>query len=207
MTKPSRPFIIGVSGGSGSGKTSFIRDLKALIPPKKLSVVSLDDYYRPLSQQKKDTHGVSNFDLPESFDSAKFMIDLRRLSKGEALEITEYTFNNRDKKGETIIILPAPVIIVEGLFSLCFLEDTDLLDMKVFIHAHPVHKVVRRVKRDRIERNYPLEDVLYRYVHHVNPSFDKYIGRFRESADIVINNNESYEMGLELMKTFILSKT
>ena len=207
MTKPSRPFIIGVSGGSGSGKTSFIRDLKALVSSQKLCVVSLDDYYRPLSQQKKDPQGISNFDLPESFDSDKFILDLSRLSKGEAFDITEYTFNNRDKKGKTIHIHPAPVIIVEGLFSLYFLEDTDLLDMKVFIHAHPVRKVVRRVKRDRIERNYPLEDVLYRYVHHVNPSFDKYIGRFRESADIVINNNESYKIGLELMKTFILSKT
>ena len=205
MNSNKKPYVIGISGGSGSGKTSFIRDLKSQIAPDVICVISLDDYYKPREAQKLDERGIRNFDLPEAFRKEDFIRDLRTLISGNTVQIKEYTFNNSDKEAKPIKLQPAPVIIVEGLFALNFLEGQGLCDLSVFIHAHPVNKVVRRVNRDRIERNYPLEDVLYRYVNHVNPAYEQYIAKYKEEADIVINNNDSYDTGLTVLKAFILS--
>ena len=203
MKENKRPFIIAVSGGSGSGKTSFIRDLRDRISERHLCVVSLDDYYKPKEEQKVDKEGIHNFDLPYSFREEDFMSDLERLINGEEVELREYTFNNRDKLGQRIVLKPAPVILIEGLFALHFLLPKGLCDLSVFIHAHPAHMVVRRVKRDRIERNYPLDDVLYRYVEHVNPAFQQFIAPYKEKADIIVNNNDSYLKGLAVLEAYI----
>jgi uridine kinase len=99
------------------------------------------------------------------------------------------------------------VVVVEGLFVLHYRKIRNLLDLKVYVHAKENLKVIRRIKRDRIERGYPLDDVLYRYEHHVLPSFEKYVLPYMEIADIVVNNNETFENGLGVLLGFIESKT
>ncbi|MBK7697806.1 MAG: uridine kinase [Saprospiraceae bacterium] len=204
--KNSNSFIIGISGGSGSGKTSFIRDIKEHFSNEQICFLSQDDYYKPRELQKEDENGIKNFDLPESIEMDEFYFDLVKLTNGMSVERPEYTFNNENKNPGMIHLDPAPIIIVEGLFVFYEPKLFNLLDLKILIHASDTQKIIRRIKRDRVERNYPLEDVLYRYEHHVLPSFETYIFPFFNKVDIVINNNKSFDMGKEMLNAFLRNR-
>jgi uridine kinase len=199
----SKDFIIGISGGSGSGKTSFLKALRDSFSEEEVCIISQDDYYHPKSMQEIDHNGISNFDRPSSIDLEEFHKDLNRLISGKTISRIEYTFNNDGQKPSSLTFKPAPIIIVEGIFVFYHQPIRDLLDLKIFLHAKENLKVIRRIKRDRQERNYPLEDVLYRYEHHVLPTFEKYIQPYRDQVDLVINNNKSFDKGLLVLKGFI----
>ncbi len=198
-----KPLIIGITGGSGSGKTTFITELKKAFSKKELCVISQDDYYRPIHKQPIDSKGVEDFDQPKSIDKNAFVNDVKRLIKGKKVKREEYTFNNKHVKPKLLVFRPAPVIIVEGIFVLHFKKMQPLLDLKIFLDAKENLKVIRRIKRDKVERNYPLDDVLYRYEHHVMPTFEKYILPYRDEADLVVNNNAEMSGGLKVVKGFI----
>jgi uridine kinase len=201
-----KPFIIGITGGSGSGKTSFIKELRHTFGENELCIISQDDYYFPREQQKVDENGVHNFDIPSSIDKKNFLRDIEKLILGETIEKLEYTFNNKGAVPDVKYFRPAPIIIVEGLFVFHYKKIRKLLDLKVFFYAQENLKVIRRIKRDQVERGYPIEDVLYRYERHVMPSFKKYIEPYKEDADLIINNNAKFELGLEVMIGFIKNK-
>lgn len=201
-----KPFLIGITGGSGSGKTSFIKAIRTAFTPSEVCILSQDDYYFPRDKQEVDDAGVKNFDLPSSIDKKSFKKDLEKLLDGQAVELLEYTFNNERANPKMLRFDPAPVIIVEGIFVLHFKKIRRLLDLKVFLHAKENLKVIRRIKRDQVERNYPIEDVLYRYEKHVMPTFERYIEPYMDNADIVINNNDHFSVGLEVICGFIRQK-
>lgn len=201
-----KPLIIGITGGSGSGKTTFINKLRAAFSEEELCIVSQDDYYRPREEQDVDINGEINFDLPKSIQKKEFVRDIKRLIAGETITRLEYTFNNDAIKPKMLTFHPAPIILVEGIFVFHFKKMRRLLDLKVFLHAKENLKVIRRIHRDRVERNYPLHDVLYRYQHHVLPTFEKYILPYQSQADLVINNNDNFDMGLEVMLGFLKNK-
>jgi len=202
----SKPYIIGITGGSGSGKTSFLKELTNSFSSTDICVISQDDYYKPKDEQVKDQLGIENFDLPRSINSYELVTDIIKLIAGEIVEREEYMFNNVDAKPKTLVFKPAPIIIVEGLFVFHFQEIRKLLDLKVFIHAKENLKVIRRIKRDRLERNYPLDDVLYRYEKHVMPTFEQYIAPYVDKADIIINNNTNFVPALAVVKSFLRQK-
>jgi uridine kinase len=203
---PMTPFLIGITGGSGSGKSSFIRSLRANFSEDDLCIVSMDDYYLPREDQHTDERGEKNFDLPESFDKKAFRHDLERLMSGETVVKEEYTFNTPGAKAKLLTFRPAPVIIVEGLFVFHYKKIKPLFKLKVFINAKENLKVIRRIYRDQVERGYPIDDVLYKYQYHVLPSYERYIQPYKEEADIVVNNNADFEGGLAVLSSFIRSK-
>ncbi len=196
-------FVIGITGGSGSGKTSFIRHLRDRFSDEEVCFVSQDDYYKPRKEQVRDGRGVHNFDRPASIDKKAFYLDLQALLEGETVKRMRYTFNNERAPTEVIELQPAPILVVEGIFVFHFKRVRNLVDLKVFLHAKENLKVIRRIKRDQMERNYPIEDVLYRYEHHVLPTFEKYIKPYMDLADLVVNNNDHFEQGLEVLSGFM----
>jgi uridine kinase len=202
----TKPFIIGITGGSGSGKTTFIKDIRDKFSESELCIISQDDYYRPRHEQETDDKGYQNFDLPQSIDKKTFHADLEKLLNGETVEKMEYLFNNKEAEGTVKLFKPAPIIIVEGLFVFHYKKIRRLLDLKVFFYAADHLKVIRRIMRDQVERGYPIDDVLYRYEHHVMPSYKKYIEPYMQEADIIINNNQDFADGLDVLCGFLRNK-
>ena len=202
----NKPFFVGITGGSASGKTHFLNSLLSKFSEQEVCLISQDNYYRPLDSQVRDENGVVNFDLPDSIDYqlyAQHIADLRAL---KSVQILEYTFNNPNVTPRTLTFKPAPIIVVEGIFVFYFPEIADLLDLKVYIDAKEHIKLRRRIERDQVERNVNLETVLYQYEMHVMPTYEKYIKPFKAHADLVIPNNLHFEKGLDVLTTFLKSK-
>ena len=191
-----KPYIIGIAGGSASGKTSFLRDLKELIAEEHLTIISQDNYYHPKEMQFIDENGEINFDLPTSIDREHFHQDLVSLMANKTVKKKEYTFNNQEAEPKLIQLNPAPIIIMEGLFIFHYEEIRNLLDLRVFLDVREDIKLQRRIKRDAIERGYPEETVRYQWDHHVMPSFKAYLRPYRDDANIIITNNYTYDKGL-----------
>lgn len=197
------PLVIGISGGSGSGKTLFLRQLMDTFKPEEASLLSLDNYYKPRSQQPKDVKGIENFDLPESLDRTRFFEDLQKLKSGQDISIREYTFNNDNKTPEILHIRSAPIVVVEGIFTFYYKEVDELLDFKIFIEAPDYLMLTRRITRDAEERGYDLSDVLYRFQHHVTPSFKKYIEPLKFDADIIVPNHNGFSVALDVVAAYL----
>jgi uridine kinase len=194
-----RPYVVGISGGSASGKTSFLKNLRESLPAGAACVVSQDNYYLPKEQQVKDENDQINFDLPTSIHRDAFYKDMCRLMQGEKVELKEYTFNNASHSSRIIELLPAPIIIMEGLFIFHYEEIRNQLDLKVYIDAREDLKLQRRLRRDKDERGYPEETVMYQWNNHVMPSYHQYLRPYRDDADIIVTNNISYDKGLKVL--------
>jgi uridine kinase len=169
-----------------------------------LCIVSQDNYYRPKEEQVRDENGQINFDLPTSIDRLAFHADMQRLMRGESIRIKEYTFNNASREAREIEMHPAPLLIMEGLFIFHYAEIRDALDLKVYIDARDEVKLERRLKRDRDERGYEHEVVLYQWNNHVMPSYMQYLRPYRDEADVIVTNNLSYDRGLEVLKNHLV---
>ena len=200
-----KPFIIGITGGSGSGKTKFIKNIIQNFSNNEVCFISQDNYYRARDDQPVDNNGVKNFDLPESIYINKFVNDLQKLIHGEKIRIREYTFNNTSQKGRMLEFKPAPVIILEGIFIFHIKEINKCINLKVFLDAREHIMLKRRIIRDKEERGYDLEDVLYRYENHVMPSFNTYILPYKDKCDIIINNHSDFSAGLDIIKAYIIT--
>lgn len=190
------PKLIGIAGGSGSGKTSFLRDLMSHFTQTQVALVSQDNYYYPKEMQHLDENGQRNFDLPESIDRMHFFDDMMKLVRGESIEKMEYNFNNPSWVPKKIIVEPAPVIIMEGLFVFYYQEIWDRLDYKVYIDVHHEERLQRRIRRDAEERAFPEHQVLYQWNNHVRPAEEKYLEPFANRCNLIVDNNEHYANGL-----------
>jgi len=202
----NQPYTIGITGGSGSGKTFFIKNLADRFASDELCLISQDHYYNARESQKEDDRGIKNFDLPESIDYKQFLHDIHVLKSGKVLTKQEYTFNNPNVSPKILEFRPAPIIIVEGLFVQYFPEIDRELDLKIFIEAKDYLKLSRRIRRDNEERGYDLDDVLYRYQNHVMPVYESLIEPLKHRADIVIPNNSHFGRALDILTLALKAK-
>ncbi|MFT4033623.1 MAG: uridine kinase [Siphonobacter sp.] len=201
-----KPFIVGITGGSASGKTLFLKSLLAAFSEEEITLISQDNYYRSRHEVPLDQHGVHNFDLPESIDFKQYAQDIHDLREGKTVTKLEYTFNNPDIVPKVLTFKPTPIIIVEGIFVFYFEEIANMLDLKVFIAAKNNIKLNRRIRRDAEERGYDINDVLYRWEHHVRPTYQQYIKPYKADADVVIPNNHHFERGLEMLICYLKTR-
>lgn len=186
----NKPYIIGIAGGSGSGKTFFLKSFLKHFTADEVCLVSQDDYYfRVAHKMTPEENKVYNFDLPSTIDHEHFQQDISRLLNNEIVIKPEYTFNNPNAVPRMLEIKPAPILIVEGLFILHFRDIADMLDMKIFIEADEEVAMERRMKRDLIERGYSRDDAMYKWVNHVLPAYKEFLLPYKDECDRVIANN------------------
>ncbi len=197
------PNIIGITGGSASGKTFFLNSLLSHFSKDEICLISQDNYYKEISKVPKDENGIENFDLPESIDFKLFAEHINDLKQGKVVKKEEYVFNNAKTMAEILVFKPAPIIVVEGIFVFHDPSISKLLNLKVFIDAKEHIKIRRRIIRDNNERGYDLEDVLYRWENHVAPTYEKFIKPTKQDADIIINNNKHFEKGLKILTSYL----
>ncbi|WP_406826483.1 uridine kinase [Pedobacter sp. KACC 23697] len=189
MSVNKKPFIIGIAGGSGSGKTFFLNCFLHHFKQDEVTLVSQDDYYIPAGDMTQEENKLYNFDLPSTIDSEQFLRDIKQLINGEVVYKKEYNFNNPLAVVKILEIKSAPIIIVEGLFILHFKEIAALLDHSIFVDADEQVALDRRIKRDGLERGYPEDDVLYKWHNHVVPAYKEYLLPYREQCNKVVMNN------------------
>ncbi|MFT6209946.1 MAG: uridine kinase [Bacteroidia bacterium] len=195
----NKHYVVGIAGGSASGKTSFLRRLKENLPEGSVSIISQDNYYKPQEQQLLDENGEFNYDLPTSIDKEAFFEDLKTLLKDEPISITEYCFNKEGAIPESIEVKPAKVLVVEGLFVFHYPEIRDLIDLRVYLDVREEIKLKRRIKRDRDERGYPESVVRYQWENHVMPSYKKFLKPYRDDSHIIVTNNITFDKGLVVL--------
>lgn len=201
-----KTFTIGITGGSGSGKTFFINSLSSRFKTDEICLISQDHYYKARDLQFIDHNGIRNFDLPTAIERERFHADIVKLKNGETLKIKEYTFNNPKAEPQIVTFKPSPILIIEGLFVQYFEEVANELDLKIFIEAKDYIKLSRRILRDNDERGYDIHDVLYRYQHHVMPIYEGLIRPLKHQADLIIPNNHNFEKALDILALGLKTK-
>ena len=172
----------------------MLKQLIEQLPEEQVTLISQDNYYRHISELKKDEEGMVNFDHPDTVDLDRLGNDLNQLLNGNRVTLEEYTFNNPDLVPKMITYYPAPIIIVEGLFVFHNPKVANLIDLKVFVEAHEYIKLARRIVRDQNERAWDLNEILVNYQKYVAPMYRRYIEPLKYECDFIIpNNNQMYK--------------
>ena len=143
----SKPFVVGICGGSGAGKTTLLKRLSETFQGASTAVFSMDNYYLPIEQQTKDANGIVNFDLPTALDHQKLTTDLQTLISGQPIEVREYFFNVQGSKSVLLTIQPSDLIIVEGLFTLHYQSVFSQLDFSIFVDVDSSIDVSTAIKK------------------------------------------------------------
>jgi len=194
--------IIGICGGTGSGKTTLARKIIETVGRGNVILVEQDSYYRNLADMPLDERRQANFDHPDAFDNGMLINHLKRLKQGETIEMPVYDYKNHIRSGETEHLEPKPVIIVEGILIFAEPSLLSLLDFRVFVDTPSDIRFIRRLKRDITERGRTVESVIAQYFATVRPMHFEFVENSKRYADIIIPENANTDMGIE----FICSK-
>nr|MBC7611554.1 uridine kinase [Pseudopedobacter sp.] len=187
----SKPYVLGVAGGSGSGKTFFLNCFLNHFSEEEVCLLSQDDYYINVGEMTAEEISFHNFDLPSCIDIKQFEADVNQLLDYKTIYKQEYTFNNPNPKPKILEIKPAPILIIEGLFIYQYKRIDPLFDYRIFIDADSEIALERRLNRDLIERGYSEEDVMYRWKNHVMPAYNEFLLPHRKRCDKIINNSSN----------------
>ncbi len=187
MTKPAfKPFVIGVAGGSGSGKSTVTRQVLASIGPEMAAVVMQDDYYRDQTHLSPGERREENYDHPDAFDWQLLVQQVRALRRGEAIDMPVYDFTEYNRSSQTIRVQPAPVIVIEGLFALYDAKLRDMMSLKVYVDTASDVRFIRRLQRDISERGRSTDSVIRQYLDTVRPMHKQFIEPTKRNADVIL---------------------
>lgn len=198
--------IIGIAGGTGSGKTTVVHQIIEQLPEDEVCVISQDSYYNDTSDLTYNERIKINFDHPNSIDFKLLVHHLETLKKGNSFEQPVYSFKEHNRTKETITTHPKQVIIVEGILILTHPDIRELFDIKIFVHADSDERLIRRLKRDIAERGRDLDEVLTRYQTTLKPMHQQFIEPTKEFADIIIPNNRYNTVAVDVLRKIIQQK-
>lgn len=199
-----KPYLIGICGGSASGKTSFSNILYKFVGPQKCLLFSMDNYFFGPNDEERKQLSNYNFDRPEALDIDLAYNHLKTLLNNEPIQMPIYDFTVSRRMKETKTVYPNKVIIFEGIFALHDKRIRDLMDLKLFVDLDGDLRLARRVHRDIKDRARSLDTVIDRYHKFVKPAFEKYIGPTRKHADIIIPRGASNSLALDLITSMLI---
>ena len=182
----STPFIIGVAGGSGSGKTTVTNKVLETIGSEMAAVIIQDYYYRDQSHLTFEQRLGTNYDHPQAFDWPLLIAHIDDLRNGRAIEMPVYDFANHTRSDQTVTVQPAPVIVIEGLFPLYDAALREMMSLKIFVDTDSDVRFIRRLKRDIAERGRTMENVIEQYLSTVRPMHNQFIEPTKRFADVIL---------------------
>ncbi len=195
--------IIGIAGGTGSGKTTVVKQIINELPNQDVTVISQDSYHKETNNLTYEERTKINFDHPRAIDFKLLVQHLVMLRAGDPIEQPIYSFAAHNRTKDTLTTHPSKVIIVEGILIFSKKKVRDLLDIKVFVHADSDERLIRRLRRDIQERSRDMDEVLLRYQETLKPMHDQFIEPMKEYADIIIPNNKYNTVAVDIVGTII----
>ena len=177
--------IIGIAGGTGSGKTTLTERLKAEFQGD-VSVLYHDNYYKSHSDLTYDERAKLNYDHPDAFETERLIADLQALRRGEAVECPVYDYTVHDRSPQTLVVQPTKVILVEGILIFAEPELRALMDIKIFVDTDADVRILRRIMRDVKKRGRSLDSVVQQYLTTVKPMHEQFVEPSKRYADIVV---------------------
>ena len=195
--------IIGIAGGTGSGKTTVVRKIAEALPPHCAVVVPLDSYYNDTSSMTEEERHAINFDHPDAFDWKLLVKQVNELRHGIAIEQPTYSYLKCNRLPETIHIEPKPVIIIEGIMTLLNKKLRDMMDLKVFVHTDSDERLIRNIQRDVVERGRTVDMVINRYLEVLKPMHEQFIEPTKKYADIIIPQGGENRTGIDILCKYI----
>lgn len=191
--------IIGISGGTGSGKTTLARKVIKAVGKEKVILIEQDSYYRNLEDMPLDERHQANFDHPDAIDSELLVNHLKRLKNGHSVEMPVYDFKSHTRSKKTAKLTPKPVVIVEGILIFSEPRILSLLDVRVYVDTPDDLRFIRRLKRDIAERGRTTESVIEQYFATVRPMHFEFVEPSKRNADIIIPEGGNPDVGIEFL--------
>lgn len=197
--------IIGIAGGSGSGKTSVTSEIMKNLDGYSVALIEQDYYYKDQSHMSFEDRLKTNYDHPFAFDNERLKQDLTRIKDGHAIEVPTYDYSNHTRSDKTIRFEPKDVIILEGIFALENEDLRNLMDVKIYVDTDADLRILRRLTRDIKERGRTMESVIDQYLSVVGPMHIQFIEPTKKYADIIIPEGGSNKVAIDIMTTKIQS--
>jgi uridine kinase len=195
--------IIGIAGGTGSGKTTVVRKIVESLPSGSVAVVSQDSYYKDSSHMPWEERRAQNFDEPRAFDWELLRDHLSQLRSGRAIDEPIYDFVTCSRMPETVRIEPHEVIILEGIMALVDPGIRDILDLKIFVDADPDERLIRVIRRDSVERGRTVDDLIDRYQRIIKPMHNLHIEPTKSYADLIVPQGGSNNVAIDVLRQYI----
>ena len=196
-------YIIGIAGGTGSGKTTVVRKIVESLPKTAVAVIPQDSYYNETSHLTMEERRKINFDHPNAFDWKLLIHQINELRAGRAIEQPTYSYIESNRMAETVHVEPREVIIIEGIMALCRKELRDLMDLKIFVDADPDERLIRVISRDMAERGRTAQMVMDRYIDVLKPMHLEFIEPTKRYADLIIPLGGGNQKAIDIMRTYI----
>lgn len=198
--------IIGIAGGTGSGKTTVVRKIIEELPAGEVAVISQDSYYKDSSHVAPELRQNINFDEPAAFDWPLLVEHLESLKNGEAVEMPVYDYLTCTRQKQTVHVEPREVVIVEGILALCDEHLRNMLDVKVYVDADADDRLIRLVSRDCVERGRTPKQVLDRYAKVLKPMHNMHIEPSKSYADLIVPQGGHNKVAMRLLTDYIESR-
>lgn len=195
--------IIGIAGGTGSGKTTVVRKIVNSLKPGEVVLLSQDSYYKDSSHVPAELRQQINFDHPDAFDWPLLLQHIQMLKEGKSIEQPVYHYQTSSRLAETIHVEPRPVIIIEGILALCDPDLRNMMDLKIFVDADPDERLIRVIQRDVVERGRTAEAVMERYTRVLKPMHQQFIEPTKRYADLIIPEGGNNEIAIHILKMYI----
>lgn len=200
-----RPLVIGVAGGSGSGKSTVVREIVRGVAPEAVSLVHQDAYYRDYRHLPLEERAAINFDHPDALESDLFVRHLDELRGGRAIDMPVYDFKTHTRSADTVVVEATRVVIVDGILVLADREVRDRMDIRVFVETDADLRLIRRLQRDVDERGRTVESVIDQYERTVRPMHLEFVAPSKRYADLIVPEGGFNRVAVDMLVTKMAS--